>query len=95
MAVYGTAAGALLEDSQSSESDDSDQEGNRLPRSRSASGRVIDRDVLDRVAWDTLGMQNFSHKLKRVMKMEGETDALKELKSTKYAAPVHLKDSIS
>ena len=81
MAVYGTTA-ALLEDGPSSESEESESE---TPTHRGKKpGRSLNRNLLDRIGREDFGLPNFCHKLKRVMKMEGETSALKELRFSRF-----------
>lgn len=43
---------------------------------------VLDRDLLDKVGDEEFSVEDFSHKLKKAMKSEGETEALR-FKTTK------------
>lgn len=43
---------------------------------------VLDRDVLDKLGDEDFAVEDFSHKLKKAMKLEGEAEALR-FKTTK------------
>lgn len=89
MAAYGSTA-VLLEESESSDS----SSGSERLRQRSFSGddrkRPVpnrglrfERNILDSIGFQELGISDFSHKLRKLLKVEGDTAALKELESSK------------
>lgn len=52
---------------------------------------VLDRDVLDKLGDEDFAVEDFSHKLKKAMKLEGEAEALR-FKTTKYVVAISCSD---
>jgi len=57
---------------------------NESSKKSSVNQRLIDRDAMDKIGHQEFGISDFSHKLKKLLKVEGDRDALNELKSARF-----------
>lgn len=87
-AMYGTTS-VILDEYLADSFSDNDSIGqsstfNESTKKSSVNQRLIDRDAMDKIGHQEFGISDFSHKLKKLLKAEGDRDALDELKSARY-----------